>query len=75
MHVRCSYCRHSFNLSRDYLVEAVNKAVEKRQKYHAIECANCRKLIKVPLRQMQRYMPRVEEVDEAEGENPDRSVD
>jgi DNA-directed RNA polymerase subunit RPC12/RpoP len=57
MHVRCSYCRHSFNLGRDYLAEAVAESLEKRQKYHGIECPNCRKLIKVPLKQMQRFAP------------------
>jgi DNA-directed RNA polymerase subunit RPC12/RpoP len=59
MHVRCSYCRHSFNLGRDYLINAVAEATEKRQKYHGIECPNCRKLIKIPLRQMKRFTPRV----------------
>lgn len=59
MHVRCSYCRHSFNLSRDYMVEAVADAAEKRQKYHAVECINCRKLIKVPIAQMKRYVPEI----------------
>lgn len=58
MHVRCPYCRHSFTLSRDYLVDAVAKAEEKRQKYHTVECANCRKAIKVPVVQMKRYLPR-----------------
>ena len=57
MHVRCSYCRHSFNLSRDYMIEAVADATEKRQKYYAVECINCRKLIKVPIAQMKRYVP------------------
>lgn len=58
MHVRCSYCRHSFNLNREYLVDAILKASEKRQKYHGIECPNCRKLIKIPVRQMKRFVPR-----------------
>jgi DNA-directed RNA polymerase subunit RPC12/RpoP len=66
MHVRCTYCRHSFNLSRDYLVNAVSEATEKRQKYHGIECPNCRKLIKIPLRQMKHFVPRVDR--EAQGE-------
>jgi DNA-directed RNA polymerase subunit RPC12/RpoP len=57
MHVRCNYCRHSFNLSRDYMVQAIKEAREKRQKYAAVECLNCRKLIKVPIAQMQRYVP------------------
>lgn len=68
MHVRCSYCRHAFNLGREYLVEAVAEAAEKRQKYHAIECPNCRKLIKIPIKQMRRFVPRPEAKAESEPE-------
>ena len=60
MHVRCSYCRHSFNLSRDYLVQAVSESSAKGQKYHSVECIKCRKQIKVPLKQMKRYLPKTE---------------
>lgn len=69
MHVRCSYCRHTFNLTRDYLVQAVAESAEKRQKYHVVECINCRKKIKVPLAQMKRYVPeeQPEEVESKEG--------
>lgn len=67
MNVRCSYCRQSFNLSRDYLVDAVAKAEEKRQKYHTVECINCRKAIKVPVAQMKRFAPEVSAEDEKEG--------
>ena len=58
MNVRCQYCRQSFNLSRDFIVQAVAEAAEKKQKYHGVECINCRKLIKVPVAQMKRYIPR-----------------
>lgn len=57
MHIRCNYCRHSFNLSREYMVQAVAESNAKKQKYHAVECINCRKQIKVPLTQMKRYVP------------------
>lgn len=57
MHVRCSYCRHTFNLTREYIAEAVAEAAEKGQKYHSLECINCRKQIKVPIAQMKRYVP------------------
>lgn len=57
MNVRCNYCRQSFNLSRDYLADALAKATEKRQKYHTVECINCRKAIKVAVAQMKRYAP------------------
>ena len=39
------------------MIEAVAQAIEKRQKYHAVECINCRKTIKVPIAQMRRYVP------------------
>jgi nitrate/TMAO reductase-like tetraheme cytochrome c subunit len=57
MNVRCSYCRHSFNLSKEYMVQAVAEATEKHQKYHSLECINCRKHIKVPIAQMKHYLP------------------
>lgn len=67
MHIRCSYCNQSFNLSREYVVEALSEAEEKGQKYHGVECINCRKLIKVPLKQMRRYAgPLTDESDETE---------
>jgi len=58
MNVRCQYCRQSFNLSRDFIVQAVAEAADKKQKYHGVECINCRKLIKVPVAQMKRFIPR-----------------
>ena len=60
MHVRCSYCNQSFNLSREYVAEALEEAEAKGQKYYGVECINCRKLIKVPLAQMRRFAGPVE---------------
>ena len=57
MNVRCNYCRQSFNLSRDYLENALAEATDKKQKYHTVECINCRKMIKVPVAQMKRHAP------------------
>ena len=57
MNVRCNYCRQSFNLSRDFIADAVVKAAKKRHKYHNVECINCRKIIKVSVPQMQRFAP------------------
>jgi len=39
------------------MVQALAKANEKGQKYHSLECINCRKKIKVPVAQMKRYVP------------------
>lgn len=57
MHVRCPYCRQSFNLSRDYMIDVVVRSLETKQKYQAVECINCRKTIKVPIAQMRRLVP------------------
>ena len=58
MNVHCQFCRNSFNLGRDYIGEAVAEADEKRQKYHAVECPKCRKMLKVPIKQMRRFAPK-----------------
>jgi hypothetical protein len=39
------------------MAQALAKANEKGQKYHSLECINCRKQIKVPVAQMKRYVP------------------
>lgn len=61
MNVRCQFCRQSFNLSRDFMVTAVAEAEEKAQKHVTVECIGCRKTIKVPLKQIKRFLPAVEE--------------
>lgn len=58
MNIRCPYCRASFNLGRDVVIQAVAEATEKKQKHYGVECIKCRKLIKVSVKQMQRYIPR-----------------
>lgn len=60
MNVRCQYCRNAFNLTRDFMLDAVAKAAEQQQKYVNVECINCRKTIKVPIKQMRRYLPKDE---------------
>lgn len=58
MNIHCAYCRHSYNLSREYMVELVNEALAKGQKYQALECPNCRKTNKVSISQMKRFVPK-----------------
>jgi len=66
MNVHCQYCRHTFNLGRDYIGEAVAEADEKRQKYCAVECPKCRKRNKVAIKQMRRYVPKPSKSEEDE---------
>lgn len=58
MNVRCPFCRTSFNLGRDFVVQAVAEADEKKQKHFGVECIKCRKVIKVSVKQMRRFIPR-----------------
>lgn len=58
MNIRCNFCGHSFNLSREFITAAVADAQSQKQKSVAVECVNCRKLVKVSARQMQRFVPR-----------------
>ena len=55
MQVRCTYCSHSFNLSRDYMQGVVANAGKKTTE--AVDCTKCRKTIKVQISQMRRYVP------------------
>jgi DNA-directed RNA polymerase subunit RPC12/RpoP len=57
MHVRCSYCSHSFNLGRDYIAAALPEALAQKHKTHLMECPNCRKRIKISVTQMKRFTP------------------
>ncbi len=66
MNVHCQYCRHSFNLGRDFIGQAVAEADEKKQKYCAVECPKCRKRNKVGIKQMRRYVPKPSESEEEE---------
>ncbi|MCB8945025.1 MAG: hypothetical protein H6658_14840 [Ardenticatenaceae bacterium] len=65
MNVHCTYCRHSFNLSRDYLTQAVAEAAEKNHKSHSLECPSCRKTVKISVKQMQRFVPRQQDSEQA----------
>lgn len=65
MNVRCNYCGHSLNLSREYIAQAVADAQANKQKSVVAECVNCRKHIKIPVKQMLRYVPRPAPVKEA----------
>ncbi|PID85559.1 MAG: hypothetical protein CSA11_00645 [Chloroflexi bacterium] len=58
MNVHCQFCRHSFNVGRDFMSQAVAEADEKRQKYCALECPKCRKINKVSVKQMRRFVPK-----------------
>jgi hypothetical protein len=50
------------------MAQALAETEEKHQKYHAVECFNCRKQVKVPIAQMRRALPPEEEETEETAE-------
>ena len=68
MQVRCQRCGWSFNLSRDFVIAAVEEATEKKLKYAQVECTKCRHGIKVPIRQLRRFVPRTPQGEETADE-------
>jgi hypothetical protein len=68
MNVRCNYCGHSFNLSPEYVAQAVERAAKKSYRYHAVECVNCRKQVKVAVVQMQHFLRPAEEAEDSQAE-------
>lgn len=66
MNVRCQFCRASFNLGREIVAQAVAEADEKKQKHYGVECIKCRKVIKVSVKHMRRFVPRNVEPETAE---------
>ena len=61
MNIRCTYCRRSFNLTRDYIGQAITEVTANKQKHHVVECPHCRKHNKVALRQLKRFAPATDE--------------
>ena len=60
MNVRCPNCRANFTISTEYLTAAYEKSAKKKHKYHAVECIRCRKQVKLPLKDMAKFLPEEE---------------
>jgi hypothetical protein len=55
------------------LAQALSEVEEKRQKYHMVECINCRKKIKIPAAQMKRYAPVQDSAEENQPESEEKA--
>jgi DNA-directed RNA polymerase subunit RPC12/RpoP len=64
MNIRCNYCRQSFNLGQEYVTQLVREADEAKQKNAVVDCMNCRKRIKVSVKQMRRFAAPEEQASE-----------
>lgn len=66
--VRCFRCGTRFTLSLAALEEALAATADSRQKSYPVECIKCRQIIKVPVKELRRFRPRVAPAGTAGGE-------
>jgi len=57
MQVRCQRCGWMFTFSRDTIGLALAEAQAKNEQYHAINCPQCRHVIKLQLKELRRRLP------------------
>ncbi len=57
MQVRCQRCGWMFTLSREGIALALSEAQAKSEEYHALNCPQCRHVIKMQIRDMRRGLP------------------
>jgi len=58
MQVRCQRCGYMFTLSREAMTAALEEIEQSKTKHYNVECAKCRRQIKVPAKDIQRLRPR-----------------
>ena len=58
MNVRCFYCGWNFNLTPAEIATAGAEADASRATTYMVHCPKCRRAIKVPVKQMRRFVPR-----------------
>ena len=60
MQVRCQRCGFMQTMSRAALESALAELEQTPAEHYNVECAKCRRQIKVPAKQLQRFRPREE---------------
>jgi hypothetical protein len=58
MQVRCQRCGYKFTLSREAMTTVLQETAEMKTGHYNIECAKCRRQIKVPIKEIKRLQPR-----------------
>lgn len=58
MQVRCQRCNYMFTLAREAVTAALEEIKETPTKHYNIECPKCRRLVKIPVKNLQRGQPR-----------------
>ena len=58
MQVRCQRCGYMFTLGRQAVDAALEEVKQTQAKHYNVDCAKCRRQIKVPVKNLQRAQPR-----------------
>ena len=58
MQVRCQRCSFMFTLSHGALATALEEVERTQAKHYNVECPKCRRQVKVPAKNLQRFRPR-----------------
>ena len=59
--VKCFRCGKSFALDMDVVAAWLQEHKEERPKHYSAHCHFCRRVIKVPVKQLRRFLPATEE--------------
>lgn len=59
--VKCFHCGKSFALDAELAAAWMQEHQEERPKHYSAQCHFCRRVVKVPLKQIRRYLPAQED--------------
>jgi len=58
MQIRCQRCGYKFTLSRQAVTAALEELERTQARHYDFDCPKCRRQIKVPAKEIQRFRPR-----------------
>jgi phage terminase large subunit GpA-like protein len=63
LNAKCFHCGKSFALDMDLAAAWLEEHKEERPKHYPAQCHFCRRVIKMPVKQLRRYLPAKEEAE------------
>ena len=58
MQIRCQRCGYKFTLGRQAMTALLEELEQTQAKHYNLDCPKCRRQIKVPAKEIQRFRPR-----------------
>jgi phage terminase large subunit GpA-like protein len=63
LNIKCFHCGKSFALNTDVVAAWLEEEKEKKPTHYSAQCHFCRRVVKVPINQIRRSLPREEEAE------------